>query len=341
MTGCGAGNARSVAALAAVVLAALLGAGADPARAAEYPPLARPGPELGVPRSELRASLDCTRDVRNADRTPVLLLSGTGVQPDENFAWNWMPALTGAGIPWCASKAPDDNMADIQVRGEYTVFAIRKMFRSAGRRIALFGHSQGGMVGRWPLRFWPDTRRMVADVVGAAASNQGTDSAVGVCLVSCAPAVWQQTSGSNFIEALNSRAETFRGISYTNVRTNLDLIVFPNTDANGRSSLHTGRGRIANVAVQELCPGDAADHSTLGTIDPVTWALFHDAITHGGPADPARVDSGVCSQVLMPGVDPKTVVTDAVATFAALAITIATYPGVRAEPELRKYSAPR
>lgn len=323
------------------MLVALLGARAEPARAAEYPPLARPGPELGVPRSELRASLDCTSDVRDADRTPVLLLSGSGVQPDANFAWNWMPALTGAGIPWCASKAPDDNLADIQVRGEYTVFAIRKMFRSAGRRVALFGHSQGGMVGRWPLRFWPDTRRMVTDVVGAAPSNRGTDSAFAVCLFGCAPAIWQQRSGSNFIEALNSRAETFAGISYTNIRSNLDLIVFPNTDANGRSSLHTGRGRITNVAVQELCHADAADHLAVGTIDPVTWALFQDAISHSGPADPARIDSRVCSQLFMPGVDPKTVATDAVATSAALAITVATYPKVRAEPELRKYAAPR
>jgi hypothetical protein len=35
----------------------------------------------------------------------------------------------------------------------------------------------------------------------------------------------------------------------------------------------------------------------------VGWALAIDALTHDGPADPARVDSAVCAQMAMPGVD--------------------------------------
>jgi pimeloyl-ACP methyl ester carboxylesterase len=307
------------------------------AQSEPYAHLKTPGPPLSVPQSDLRASLQCSGGRGDPSRPPVLLLSGTTVDPDENFAWNWEPALTAAGFPWCASTAPAGNMDDIQVRGEYVVYAIRRMFAATDRRIAIYGHSQGGMVGRWALRFWPDTRRMVSDVVGAAPSNQGTDTAVPICALGCAPSFWQQETGSAFIRALNSRAETFRRISYTDVYTHLDEVVFPNLDDSGRSSLHTGEGRIANVAVQDICPADLPDHLLLGTVDPVAWALFLDAVEHPGPADPTRVDRSVCSEGLMPGVDRATFATDLAAAGAALANRTVNYPHVDREPRLRKY----
>ena len=52
--------------------------------------------------------------------------------------------------------------------------AGRRVHALARRRIAVMGHSQGGMSMRWALRFWPDTRRMVADVIGFSGSNHGT-----------------------------------------------------------------------------------------------------------------------------------------------------------------------
>jgi pimeloyl-ACP methyl ester carboxylesterase len=293
--------------------------------------------KLGHSKADRRASLTCTDDLDRSGVRPVLLLSATTVDPDENFAWNWMPALSRAGIPWCASTAPEpDNMADIQPRGEYVVYAIRAMHRRSGKRIAIYGHSQGGMVGRWALRFWRNTRRMVADVVGAAPSNRGTDGALATCTRSCAPAVWQQRTGSRFITALNSHRETHKRVSYTNIYTRLDQVVFPNQDETGRSSL-SGPARVSNVAVQEICPASASEHLAIGTIDPVTWALFIDAITHPGPADPARLPAGICGRQFMPGVDRATVASDITAAAAALATTSATYPGVEAEPPLRDY----
>ena len=323
--------------LAGLVAGALLAA-ATPAVAQEYAALDTAGPKLNPSRADLRASLDCTADVRDAATTPVLLLSGTTVDPIENFAWNWMPALDQARIPWCAATAPEpDNMDDAQERGEFIVYAIRRMHRLADRRIAIFGHSQGGMIGRWALRFWPDTRKLVSDVVGAAPSNQGTDLALGICAVPCAPSFWQQRTGSDFLTALNSRAETFRRIAYTNVYSHYDEVVSPNADATGRSSLHTGRGRIANIAAQDVCPGDLSEHLLLGTIDPVAWELFLDAVTHPGPADPSRLPASVCSRNFMPGVDENTYTTDLAAAGVSLANTIAIYPTVPAEPPLRPY----
>jgi hypothetical protein len=83
----------------------------------------------------------------------------------------------------------------------------------------------------------------------------------------------------------------------------LDQIVQPNLDDQGSTSLH-GPGEITNVAVQDLCPTDTADHIAVGTWDPVAYALAMDALDHSGPADPRRIPKSVCSEVFMPGVDP-------------------------------------
>jgi hypothetical protein len=242
--------------------------------------------------------------VHNATTEPVLLNPATGTTPTSNYGWNWEPALDMLGIPWCAYTAPHNTLDNIETSGEYLVYAIRTMYAMAHRRIAVLGHSQGGMSMRWPLRFWPDTRAMVDDVIGMDGTNRGTTQQPPNCAsVGCPPADLQQSSTSAFIRALNSRAETFAGISYTEIYTRLDEVATPNTDAaHCTSCLHTGHGAITNVATQQVCPGDLSEHNTAGTIDPVTYALAVDALTHPGPADPARVPQSVCSQLLMPGV---------------------------------------
>jgi hypothetical protein len=293
-----------LAALAGVASLALAApAGAHP----PYAPLDQPGVRLTVPRAKLRASLECQPQVRDADREPVLLNPATGVTPEQNFSWNWEPALEMLGIPWCAYSAPAHTLNDIQVSGQYLVHAIRRVHALAGRRIAVMGHSQGGMSMRWALRFWPDTRAMVADVIGMAGSNHGTAAETLGCPGQCPAATWQQGSNSKFIEALNSRAETFKGISYTQIYSHTDEVVIPNQDDTGSSSLHTGAGRITNVATQDLCPLDLYEHLSIGTVDPVAYALAVDALTHPGPADPGRVAPSVCAELAMPGVNPANV----------------------------------
>ena len=98
------------------------------------------------------------------------------------------------------------------------------------------------MVPRWALRFWPDTRAMVEDLVGLSPSNHGTLDAIPACAQSCAPAFWQQRSDAAFSAALNSAQETFPGISYTEIYTNTDEIVVPNLGPAASSSLRGGGG---------------------------------------------------------------------------------------------------
>jgi pimeloyl-ACP methyl ester carboxylesterase len=318
------------------LLVALAAAGACAATAqAAYAPPGMPGPALSVPKAKLEASLACSRGFDHATRTPVLLVHGTGSSARYNWGWTYEPALNKLGIPWCTVDMPDHGNSDIQVSGEYIVYSIRTMYRRAGRRIAVAGHSQGGMVPRWALRYWPYTRAMVDDVIGFAASNHGTTLAGDTCSSSCLEANWQQRDDARFIAALNSPAETFPGISYTNIYSHTDEVVRPNDNDRGSSSLHGGGGQIANIATQDICPGDIQEHLGIGTVDPVAYAIALDALTHAGPADPERVSRGACTQLFQPGVDPVMFPLNAAA--AAIDLETSTGKESASEPPLRCY----
>jgi hypothetical protein len=311
--------------------------------------LDRPGPALDVPAATLAAALHCSGNFGTSALEPVLLNPATGVTPQQNYSWNYERAFTAQGRPWCAVTMPYSTEGDIQIAGEYLVYAIRTEYAMAHRRIAVVGHSQGGMSMRWALRFWPDTRAMVDDVVGMAGSNHGTTSANYICHVgrtTCPAATWQQASGARFIAALNSGAETFAGISYTEIFTHTDEVVTPNrTDQVSSSALHTGAGWITNVSTQDICPLDAYEHLGVGTVDPVAYALVTDALDHAGPADPARIPRSACLALYQPGVDPLNAqnylqMLSATFTLAATAMpdgNLAGIPDVPAEPPLRCY----
>ena len=325
------------AALLAAATLALTLALLPAAASAAYAPPSRPGPPLSVPAAKLAAALTCTGTLHGASHAPVLLVPGTALNPSTDYGYGWEPALSKLGWPYCAVTLPGNAMGDIQVAGEYVVYAIRTMHAAYGGRIDIVGHSQGGMVPRWALRFWPDTRAMVDDLVGLSPSNHGTLDAIPACAQSCAPAFWQQRSDAAFIAALNSAQETFPGISYTNIYTNTDEVVVPNFGPAASSSLTGGGGAIANVAIQSVCPADLTEHLGIGIYDNTAYQLALDALTHPGPADPSRVAATTCLSPLMPGIDPSTFAADYANTLASVASTVATSPQTTAEPPLACY----
>lgn len=296
---------------------------------------------MTAPASAAPLPLDCTGVTKAAKRKPVLLVPGTTLDPATEFSWNYERDFEQRGFPFCALTSPGNAMADIQVNGQLVARAIRAMHRRTGRKVQIVGHSQGGMVPRWALKYWPETRKLVDDLVGMAASNHGALQADGACLAAgCAPAIWQQQPDSNFMTALNSGPETFKGISYTSVYTRFDEVVQPNLDAEtGSTSLRTGKGERTNVAVQDICPASVVDHIGAGTYDPVVHALVIDALTHKGPADPARIDPAVCAQATQPAVDPATFAGDYAMTLATAGNVLITYPHVPEEPPLKPYAA--
>lgn len=265
-----------------------------------FAPVERPGVGLSEPPARLAAALACSAGLDGTTRTPVLLVHGTSLTPEENWSASYQPALNSLRIPWCTVALPVRATGDIQRNAEYVVFAIREMRRRAGRPIAVVGASQGGMLPRWALRFWPDTRPMVQDLVGLAPSNHGTTRGHTSCRRECFPAHRQQLAESRFIRALNSFQETFADVSYTNVYTRFDEVVTPPESA----TLHTGAGQITNVAVQDICPLDLSDHITLALANATGFALAMDALSNPGPASTQRVGARGCAQPSIPGYNP-------------------------------------
>ncbi|MEJ2860997.1 esterase/lipase family protein [Actinomycetospora flava] len=301
-----------------------------------YAPLDRPGPALRI--TDAADALDCTDDVDDAARPPVLLIPGTTLTAEENFSWNYERAFAAAGRPYCTVTLPNHAMSDIQVSAEYVVAAIRAMHERSGQRVAIVGFSQGGMIGRWALRFWPDTRADVAEVIGIDPSNHGTLDAYPVCAAAgCAPAFWQQQTLSAFTTALNSGTETFAGIDYTQMWTPTDEVVVPNLGPRPSSQLTTGEGRRANISTFDVCPGHVAEHLSMGSFDAVAYALVVDALDHDGPARASRVDRSVCLAPFHEGVDPATFPARVATYTAGIGAQVALYPHVLAEPELAPY----
>lgn len=296
------------------------------------------GPPLSVPRDVLDAALYCTDG--DADLDAVLLIPGTGLTPEPNFSWNYERAFAAQDRAYCTVELPRSATGDIQVAAEYVVHALRTMSSPARPEgTDVVGYSQGGMIGRWALRFWPDTRDLVDDLVGLAPSNHGTLDADVLCAgTPCAPAIHQQALASDFLAALNDGPETVAGVDYTVAYTLTDEIVVPNLVPPRSSPLRDGEGATSNVAVQQVCPGHVADHLTLGTLDAVGYAIALDALDADGPADPERLDRAVCLAPFMPGVDPSTLAADLAGFTAAVATGVGTAETTAAEPPLAAYA---
>ncbi|MBT8163732.1 MULTISPECIES: triacylglycerol lipase [Arthrobacter] len=302
-----------------------------------YAPVDQPGPALSVPQNLLGASLECSANVSGASRDVVLLIPGTTLTPETNFDGNWFQALDKLNWPYCSVTLPENAMNDIQVSAEYIVNAIRQVNAASGRKVDLLGFSQGGLAPRFALRFWPDTRAMVDDYVALGATNHGSLTVDGMCAAGCAPALQQQRLNSAFTQATNSYQETFAGISYTDIYSHTDQFVTPNLNDSGTTSMHGGGGSITNVALQDVCPLNAADHLATGTYDPVAYALAIDALSHDGPADPDRVPASTCTKLFMPGVDPMTFPGKYVDLWNNVLAQLVAYPHVGTEPALKPY----
>jgi triacylglycerol esterase/lipase EstA (alpha/beta hydrolase family) len=320
----------------AAVLVAVAGAAfAAPA------PGARSGPPLSESPARLASALHCTGDPAasgRAGRTPVLLIHGTTSNARANFSWNWDRSFDREQRAHCDVDLPDSGNGDIQTAAEYVVHGIRTLHAAAGSRIDLLGHSQGGLIGRWALKYWPDTRGMVDDYVSLAAPHHGTAVFVVQCAATpfCTAANWQQRTGSDFLTALNDGPQTWPGISYTQIYTRTDEIVVPNLDSSGSSSLPPA-GNVGNVAVQQLCPAETVEHFGMA-YDNAAWLLGMDALTHPGPAILPRVSTATCGWPFMPAVNPLTFPTNAAAALAQTVTSTAAATILPAEPVLRCYA---
>ena len=317
------------------IVLALAGCGDSPAPVQMRADTAAPaGPALAVDAADLAAALECREPLAPGDRA-VLLVHGTSVTPAENWGWNWQLALPELGFKACTVRLPDYAFVDIQESSEYVVHAIRAMSDATAAKIGVVGLSQGGLQPRWAIRWWPDIRARIDDLVMMATTNHGAAFADASCAASpCLPALWQQRwGGSEFLRALNAGDETPGDVSYTSIYSLTDIVIQP-VVPQAPAALE---GAV-NIAIQDLCPGRAVDHAQ-HAYDAVAWAVGIDALTHDGPADAARFDPATCAQLVMPFVDPATAVAGGLNIYAVAGERQGTYTGkVEKEPSLRDYA---
>jgi triacylglycerol lipase len=212
---------------------------------------------------------------------PVVLAHGTFA--DMTVSWNLIsPALKANGYCVFALDYGNRGTGPIeQSAAELRDFVNRVLAATGSAKVSLVGHSQGGMMPRYYIKFLGGARR-VDDLVGLVPSNHGTTTPLAPVAgdagcVSCD----QQIAGSAFLANLNAGDETPGSVSYTVVTTRYDEVVTPY-----RSAYLASGPRTTNVTLQDRCPLDVIDH--VGIIyDAAALQWVEDALGRAGPADPA------------------------------------------------------
>src|SRR6478672_362545 len=235
---------------------------------------------------------------------PVVLVHGTFA--DMSDSWQALsPLLKNNG--YCVFAL---NYGDYQGSGAIGVYGVDDIPTSAGELGAfvdkvlaatgaaeadLVGHSQGGMMPRYYLKYLGGAAE-VHTLVGLSPSNHGT-TLDGLFVLSnffpganqftgaLCPACEQQRAGSAFITNLNSGGETVAGVDYTVIQTRFDQVVTPYTSA------FLSGSNVRNILLQNQCILDLGDHLSM----PYDHIVGADVLTALDPAHPAGF---LCTPIL-------------------------------------------
>jgi triacylglycerol esterase/lipase EstA (alpha/beta hydrolase family) len=179
--------------------------------------------------------------------------------------------------------------------GELDAFVDKVLAATGAAEADLVGHSQGGMMPRYYLKYLGGAAK-VHTLVGLSPSNHGT-TLDGLFVLSnffpganqftgaLCPACEQQRAGSAFITDLNSGGETVPGVDYTVIQTRYDQVVTPYTSA------FLSGSSVKNVLLQNQCVLDLGDHLSM----PYDHIADADVLT---ALDPAHPRSPFCTPIL-------------------------------------------
>jgi triacylglycerol esterase/lipase EstA (alpha/beta hydrolase family) len=206
---------------------------------------------------------------------PVVLVHGT----IENMTYNWFtlaPLLHNAGYCVFALNYGQEPGIHLGLPGsaetggvapvaesaqQLSAFVDKVRAATASSTVDIVGHSQGGMMPRYYLKFLGGAAK-VDKLIGLAPSNHGTTvdglaALPGVPQLLAAglgPSVTDQIAGSPFLQHLNAGGDTVAGPAYTVIETRYDEVVTPYT-----SAFLTGPD-VTNIDLQQQCPLDTSDH---------------------------------------------------------------------------------
>lgn len=230
---------------------------------------------------------------------PVVLVHGTV----EDMSDNWQalsPLLYNHG--YCVFALDYGSYAGSGALGIYATGDIRQSARTlasfvtrvlsstGASQVDIVGHSQGGMMPRYYVRFLGGAAK-VHTLVGLAPSNHGTTldglftlagyfPGSSISLHTLCPACQEQQAGSSFLNALNAGGDTAPGVNYTVIESANDEVVTPYT-----SAFLAGPG-VMNILLQAQCPLDQGEHLSMA-YDHIADADVLNALDPGHPVSPA------------------------------------------------------
>jgi triacylglycerol esterase/lipase EstA (alpha/beta hydrolase family) len=229
---------------------------------------------------------------------PVILVHGTF--EDMNNNWQALsPLLYDNGYCVFAFNYGSSNgsgLLGVYGTGEIAASAhqlenfVNNVLAATGAsQVDLVGHSQGGMMPRYYLKFLGGASKVHA-LVGLAPSNHGTTvdglftlashipgatAFFGVC-TSCG----EQAAGSAFLATLNGGGDTVPGPSYTVIESRNDEVVTPYTSA------FLSGPKVTNITLQNQCPLDQGEHLSMA-YDHIADADVLTALDPAHPVHPA------------------------------------------------------
>jgi triacylglycerol esterase/lipase EstA (alpha/beta hydrolase family) len=249
---------------------------------------------LAAPGSPPPGANDWSCKPSSAHPDPVVLVPGTFADMADDFN-SISPLLYDHGYCVFALNyggspgSPIQSISEISASAaQLAAFVGRVRAATGTARVDLVGHSQGGLMPQYYLKFLGGAAK-VNRFVALAPSSHGTslDGLVTLAgdfgllgltnsLISpaCEACVEQET-GSAFLAHLNARGDTAPGVTYTIIETRYDQVVTPYTAA-----FMAGR-KVTNITVQKQCPLDLTDHIGIA-FDPVALTDMLNAL------DPSR-----------------------------------------------------
>ncbi|MCW2796274.1 alpha/beta fold hydrolase [Nocardioides sp.] len=214
---------------------------------------------------------------------PVIIVHGT-IGDRKHLLDDLSSAMVTKGFCVFSLDYGNRGTGDI-ARSAHTLkrFTERVLRATGAGKVSMVGHSQGGMMPRYYIKFLGGGA-VIDDLVGLSPSNHGTvivgdpaNPLTGPVLDLVCRACVQQAAGSKFLRHLNSGDETPGPVSYTQISTKYDEVVVPYSSA-FLSGPHT-----TNVTIQSSCAHDIAEHVLIPMSQTaIAWTL--DALTHPGPA---------------------------------------------------------
>ncbi|MEU2425469.1 alpha/beta fold hydrolase [Streptomyces sp. NPDC007851] len=193
-----------------------------------------------------------------------------------------------SGVPVFYGLGPIDKSAE-----QLSAFVDKVLTATGAAKADLVGHSQGGLMPRYYLKFLGGAAKVNA-LVGLAPDNHGATLSgltnllpyfpgASDLIKATTPGLADQIPGSAFLTKLNAGGDTVPGVHYTVIATQYDEVATP-----WQSQYLTGSD-VHNVALQDLCSLDLSEHVAIGLFDRIA---FHEV---ANALDAAHATATTCA----------------------------------------------